>query len=47
MREILKGLKIKDMNDVSSLFKEMIGMVLEDGLEGELDEKLGYSKYEL
>jgi transposase-like protein len=46
MREMLKGLKIKDMNDISNLFKEMIGMVLENGLEGELDEELGYSKYD-
>jgi hypothetical protein len=39
MREMIKGLKIKDMNDISSLFKKMIGVVLENGLEGELDEE--------
>ncbi|MEM5781334.1 MAG: IS256 family transposase, partial [Lawsonibacter sp.] len=27
------------------LFKEMVGTVLENGLEGELEEELGYSKY--
>lgn len=25
---------------------EMVGTVLENGLEGELDEELGYSKYD-
>ncbi len=46
MSELMKGLEIKDMNDINSLFKEMISSVLENGLEGELDEELGYSKYD-
>lgn len=28
------------------LFKEMVGDVLENGLEGELDEQLSYTKYD-
>ena len=31
---------------VQKLFKEMVGTVLENGLEGELEEELGYSKYD-
>jgi len=46
MREIMKKLDIKDMEDINSLFKEMVGSVLENGLEAELDEELGYSKYD-
>lgn len=46
MSELMKGLEIRDMADINSLFKEMIGSVLENGLEGELDEELGYSKYD-
>lgn len=31
---------------VQELFKEMVGAVLQNGLEGELDDELGYSKYD-
>ena len=34
------------MADVQDLFKEMVSTVLEKGLEAELDEELGYSKYD-
>ena len=34
------------MHDLQSLFKEMVGEVLENGLEAELDDELGYSKYD-
>ena len=46
LSEMLSGLGVKDMNDVQDLFKEMIGTVLEEGLDGELDEELGYTKYD-
>jgi transposase-like protein len=46
MQEMLKKLDIKDMADINELFKEMVGTVLENGLESELDEELGYSKYD-
>lgn len=42
----MSELEVKDMSDINSLFKEMIGEVLENGLETELDEELGYSKYD-
>ena len=46
MRELMKKLEIKDMEDINALFKEMVGSVLENGLESELEEELGYSKYD-
>jgi len=46
MREILQKLDIKDMGGINELFKEMVGTVLENGLESELAEELGYSKYD-
>ena len=46
MREFLSLLEVDDMHDLQSLFKEMVGEVLENGLEAELDDELGYSKYD-
>lgn len=46
IRGLLAGLDIKDFNDIQTLFKEMVGEVLQNGLEGELDEELGYTKYD-
>ena len=44
--ELLQGAGINDVSGVKELFKEMVSTVLENGLEGELDEELGYSKYD-
>lgn len=44
--ELLQGAGINDVAGVQELFKEMVGTVLENGLEGELEEELGYSKYD-
>lgn len=44
--ELLQGAGINDVAGVQELFKEMVGTVLENGLEGELDEELGYSRYD-
>ena len=45
LREFLSLLEVDDMHDLRSLFKEMVGEVLENGLEAEFDDELGYSKY--
>ena len=37
---------IGSMDDIQDLFKETIAEFMEDGLEAELDEKLGYSRYD-
>lgn len=44
--ELLQGAGINDVAGVQELFKEMVSTVLENGLEGELEEELGYSKYD-
>jgi transposase-like protein len=46
MSSLLQELKVSSIDDIHDLFKEMIGTFLENGLEGELDEELGYSKYD-
>ena len=44
--EIMQQAGIENFNDIQDFFKEMVGTVLENGLEGELEEKLGYGKYD-
>lgn len=44
--EMLQDAGINDVAGVQDLFKEMVSTVLESGLEAELDEELGYSKYD-
>ena len=46
LMELLEGAGITDVVGVQELYKEMVSTVLENGLEGELDEELGYSKYD-
>ncbi len=46
IREFLKENDIGSMSDIQELFKETIGSFFENGLEAELDEELGYSKYD-
>ena len=46
LREFLSLLDVDDMSDLKSVFKEMVGEVLENGLEAELDDELVYSKYD-
>ena len=33
------------MRDINSLFKEMVGSILENGFDTEMDKELGYNKY--
>ena len=42
--ELMAGAGIKTMEDIQELFKDMIASFVDQGLEGELDEELGYSK---
>lgn len=43
---LLQELDVDSLDDLKGLYKDMIGAVLENGLEGELDEELGYTKYD-
>ena len=45
IRELLQMANIDSMDDIQNLFKETIAEFMENGLEAELDEDLGYSKY--
>lgn len=46
MAEYLKDNPIRDGNDVNAMVREMMSVILEGALDGELDEELGYSKYD-
>lgn len=46
IRELLKSSDIGSMEDIQNLFKETIAEFMENGLEAELDDELGYSKYD-
>ena len=46
IRELLQLANIGSMDDIQTLFKETIAEFMEKGLEAELDEELGYSKYD-
>lgn len=46
IRELLNMSNITSMDDIQNLFKETIAEFMEDGLETELDEELGYSRYD-
>jgi Transposase and inactivated derivatives len=46
MQELMKKLEIHDMEDINDLFKAMVSATLKNGLESELEEELGYSKYD-
>lgn len=46
IRELLQASNISSMEDIQDLFKETIAEFMENGLDAELDDELGYSKYD-
>ena len=46
IRELLDMSNITSMDDIQNLFKETIAEFMEEGLETELDDELGYSRYD-
>ena len=46
IRELLQLSRVSSMEDIQNLFKETIAEFMEDGLDAELSEELGYSKYD-
>ena len=46
IRELLQASNISSMEDIQNLFKETIAEFMENGLEAELDDELGYSRYD-
>ena len=45
-KEFLKEYPIKDGQDLNALVREFVSDIIGDGLEAELDEELGYSRYD-
>ena len=45
IRELLQMANIGSMDDIQSLFKETIAEFMENGLDAELDDELGCSRY--
>lgn len=46
LRNLMRGLDVKNFEDLKDVFKLMVGEMLENGLEGELEDELGYTKYD-
>ena len=46
IRELLLSSNISSMDDIQNLFKETIAEFMERGLEAELDDELGYGRYD-
>lgn len=46
IRELLQLANVSSMDDIQNLFKDTIAEFMENGLEAELDEELGYSRYD-
>ena len=46
IRELLQESNISSMEDIQNLFRETIAEFMENGLDAELDDELGYSKYD-
>lgn len=45
-RELLQLANVGSMDDIQELFKDTIAEFMENGLEAELDDQLGYSRYD-
>ena len=46
LRELLQMANIGSMDDIQNLFKDTIAKFMENALEAELNDGLGYSKYD-
>ena len=44
--EMLKATNVNSMEDIQQLFRETIAQFMENGLQSELDEELGYDRYD-
>ena len=46
VKQLIKEFDLKDTNDISSMFKELMSDTIQEMLNGELDDELGYDKYD-
>lgn len=44
--QLIKDYKIKDTDDIKNMLKDLMGSTIERMLKGELDDELGYEKYD-
>jgi putative transposase len=47
IKELLKTTPLRDGQDLNDIMKEFIGEMVNGSLEGELDDELGYDKYDV
>ena len=47
IRELLQETPLKDGQDLNNIMKEFIAEMVNGSLEGELDDELGYEKYDI
>ena len=45
--ELAKSLKLDSMDDINDLFKNLSKAIIENSLNAEMDEHLGYDKYQI
>lgn len=46
IKELLQVANVGSMEDIQNLFKETIAEFMETGFDAELEDELGYSKYD-
>lgn len=46
IRQLIKENNLKNAKDIQNMLKEMFGETLQEMLEAELDEELGYTRYD-
>lgn len=46
VKQLIKEFDLKDTKDISEMFKELMGNTIEEMLNSELDENLGYERYD-
>lgn len=46
VKQLIKEFDLKDTNDISNMFKELMSDTIQEMLNSELDDELGYDKYD-
>lgn len=46
VKQLIKEFDLKDTKDISEMFKELVGNTIEEMLNSELDENLGFERYD-
>lgn len=46
IRELLQAANVSSMDDIQALFRDTIAEFMENGLETELEDQLGYGRYD-